>query len=227
MALPFIKVQSDYHITLHFRIDNVRQYFHQSAGGQGSPPLQRTETFGPGWHFRCLPGGVGNDRSEDGLDFFLVVGTDGYPAPITWNIRGLSSHGEQEYFDLRMTHTFHSVKEPGRLNDWGWRLMLRRWHWDHFDTLRIENALYITANVRAPVTFCTSLDAPAPCLADTGKCLDISHETVTTGGARPCDARFTFSLGMSESTQASSGLQTLYAHRSVIERTCPRLAECR
>lgn len=225
MTVPFIQTRSDYDFTLRFRIDNVREYFHHSASTQGPPPVQRTEIFGHGWYFRWVPSQhVGDDDAGDGLSCFLAVGRDGYPAPITWNIRGLSSCGTKEYFDLHMMHTFPSLRDPCRLNDWGWNLTLGRSHWDRFETLRMENALYITANVHAPVISFKLLDTPPPPLPDIGKCLGISHEVVTTGGGQPCDVRFAFALpqGMSE----DQDVRSLYAHQGIIERNCPRLAEC-
>lgn len=219
MAVPFMKAQFDYDFTLRFRIDNLREYFHRDAT-QSPPPLRTTWQFGPGWYFVWVPQ---CPNGEDCLSCFLAVEKDGYPAQIKWNLRGTSSQGTKEYFNLHLEHTFHRETRPQFKTALG-RPALWRSQWDRFDTLRAENTLYITATVRAPITYFPSLGVQVSHLANMGnlRCLDMSHRAVTTGSGQPCDVRFAFSSpqGVSPTTQY------LYAYGDDIKRTCLRLAEC-
>ena len=200
-----------YDINLRFRIDNLQQIFEHCSLSPiaSSTPLEiyTTEPFGPGssWHIKCEHSNVGG---EDYLSCVLVVGPKGYPAPITWSFTGTSSQGGVQYFRRSSTHLFTSEDKVG----WGWTDTVATRTWEGFDILRRENALYVSATIRARV-------APAVC---PDRCLDLSYDVVTT--ERPGDLEFITSCGRKHAG-GEPRQRRLFASSDVLREVCPQLVE--
>ncbi|EPS98893.1 hypothetical protein FOMPIDRAFT_115441 [Fomitopsis schrenkii] len=148
MRAAFSRVSANYDITLHFVVEDVREFFEPDDPTEDSlVDIQqlrklRTETFGPNLYIECK-----SESTADGepcMSCHLFAGTTPYPGPITWSICGASLRGDYQYFQYSLTHTF--VPGVGI----GWRETLSKvTHWDQSDILREENALRISVTVRA------------------------------------------------------------------------------
>lgn len=214
MRAAFSQISTNYDITLRFIVEDVREFFEpddpteDSLGTTQQPPKRRTELFGPGLYIECKAEYTA-DGQPCGMACRLFAGATPYAGPITWSISGESLRGDTQYFQYSLTHTF--VPSMGT----GWREALSKVaHWDQSTTLREENALSITATVRA---------REGPCLPP-DRSSAVSYMTLTQ--SHPSNLRF-------EAYQArrSSGQLTrphaLFANTEIIGEACPRLAKCR
>lgn len=206
MKIALAESECQYDISLRFCVDSLHQFFERRSSDEASPETYVTEPFGPGWHIKCEHSNIGG---EDYLSCLLVVGPNGYPEPITWTFAGASSQGGVQYFRRSSLHLFTPEDEDG----WGWADAVSTRTWERLDILRRENAVYVTATIRARV-------APAPC---PDKCLDLSHDVITT--ERPGDVEFV-TFGARRQATREGRQRRLFASRDVLRRACPRLLEC-
>lgn len=208
MKVPLLEAECYYDINLRFCVNNLRQVFEcRRSSQEASASLEAyvTEPFGPGWHIKCEHSNIGG---EDYLSCVLVVGPRGYPEPITWTFTGTSSQGGVQYFRRSCTHVFTPEDEDG----WGWSDAVSTRIWERFDILRREDALYVTATIRARM-------APAAC---PDKCLDLSHNVITM--ENPRDVEFA-SSGGKQTEGRGLRQRRLFASRDVLRARCPQLLE--
>ncbi|KZT68030.1 hypothetical protein DAEQUDRAFT_812383 [Daedalea quercina L-15889] len=205
MQVAFSDIATNYDIKLRFRVDDAREFFVERDDSElGFPERRKTDTFGPGLYIECRRNSI-ND--EDCMSCYLYAGLYPYPGPVSWSVVGESLQGDIRYFEHSTTHTFTSGFGIG----WGDALSKTK-HWDELETLRQENALYITVTVQARLGF----------TACPSKCLDVSHKVVTT--ERPCDLQFVAYSARSRTGELSDSHE-LFADRETINKTCPQLAK--
>lgn len=213
MRAAFSRVSANYDITLHFVVEDVREFFEPDDPTEDSlVDIQqlrklRTETFGPNLYIECK-----SESTADGepcMSCHLFAGTTPYPGPITWSICGASLRGDYQYFQYSLTHTF--VPGVGI----GWRETLSKvTHWDQSDILREENALRISVTVRA---------REGPRLYPDNS-LSVSYVALTQ--PQPSDLHFVTYRARRNSGQVSDR-RALFANAEIISEACPRLAKCK
>ena len=195
-----------YDINLRFCIDNLRQVFEPwDEASQSCSETYVTEPFGPGWHIKCEHIKIGG---EDYLSCHLVVGPQGYPAPITWTFSVTSQQGGVPYFRRSSTHLFVPEDQDG----YGWSNVMSTHTWNDRDMLRGENAFYVTASIRARIV-------PAAC---SDKSMDLSYDAITA--ERPGDIEFV-TFGRERQAGGDSRRRRLFASRDVLRETCPQLLD--
>ena len=214
MTTALSQISTNYDITLRFIVDDVREFLEPDDWDPTEdslitikrPPKRRTESFGPSLFIDCK-----SESTSDGepcMSCRLFAGATPYSGPITWSICGESLNGDTQYFKYSLTHTF--VPSVGI----GWREALSKVnHWDQFATLREENALCITATVRA---------RESPCLSP-NRTLAVSYVALTQ--SEPSDLRFIVYQARRDSGRLSRSRE-LFANAEIIDEACPRLGKC-
>lgn len=213
MKVVSSEIEAYYDITVQFRIDNVRGYIEHGDAQDQSPEHQRSQDFGPGWHFEWFRMKVDDNTNQPegacqwALAIYLYTGSCGYPEPVTWSLEAKPLKGDRRYMKMNMVVTNTFTDGDG----WGWPTFVSKSKWDSYTTLQEDNAVRITAKVRARM-------APTPSL---DKCLNIAHKFVTSEN-RLSDICF-----MANSTRKGVGQtskpQKLFVDRGVIWRNCPPL----
>lgn len=213
MRAAFSQAFINYDITLRFIVENVRQFFEPDDPAEGpliNEAKRRTEPFGPNLYIECKLEDTAD--GEPCLSCRLYAGTTPYRGPITWSICGESLAGDTRYFQYSLTHTF--VPSVGI----GLRQTLSKAHWEQLDTLREENAICISATLRAREGPTSSY------LYRSDATLAVSYAALTQ--SQPNDLSFVTYRARRTSGQFSDR-RALFANADIIRETCPRLAKCK